>query len=347
MVQKTAFITGILGQDGAYLARYLLQQDYCVHGLMRWDSYVDASAPYERFAALGIDPDQVRLHTGDVLDPHGMQALLQHIQPDEIYNLAAISHVAESFSSPSVVMDIITKGTLNVLEAMRAACPSARFYQASSSEIFGAAPAPQNESTAMLPCSPYGVAKLSAYHLVRVYRQSYGLFAANGILFNHESPMRAHDFVTQKIALGVRAITAGQQAILTLGNLDALRDWGHADDYVRGMHLMLAADRADDFVLSTGQSLRVRDFVMRAFACAGMPITWTGSGLNEKGIDSHGIVRVNVSEDFYRPLEVNHLQGDAAKARRVLGWRPAYDCDALVRDMVLGDLYDLPLKRVS
>lgn len=338
MSQRKALITGVLGQDGAYLARFLLDQGYQLHGLQRWDSDVSADARYDRFAALGVSRADIQLHMGDILDSHGMLSLVEAIQPDEVYNLAAISHVAESFSSPSVCMDIITKGTLNLLEALRRGAPQARYYQASSSEMFGSAPAPQDELSPMLPCSPYGAAKLSAYHLTRIYRESYGLFAANGILFNHESPQRAHDFVTQKIVQAVAAIKNSQQDCLYLGNLEAERDWGHAADYVRGMHMMLQAGAPDDFVLSTGQSHSVRSFVEGAFAAADIALTWQGRDLDEVGVDPDGRVLVWIDPQFFRPMEVTHLQGNAVKAREKLGWQPHYGFDDLVADMMRGAL---------
>lgn len=338
MSVKKALITGIAGQDGVYLAQHLLARGVEVHGLVRWDSDVEALARMGRFARAGLPLEDVTLHTGDVCDPHYMLNLFYHVRPDEIYNLAAVSHVAASFQTPSVALDIVTKGTLNGLEAMRRLTPEARFYQASSSEMFGDAPAPQSEASAMNPCSPYAIAKLAAYHLVRLYRQSYGLFAVNGILFNHESPLRAHDFVTQKIAQGAAAIQRGDMECLTLGNLNALRDWGHARDYVRGMHMMLGAERADDFVLATGQARSVRDFATAAFAYAGMPLTWQGQGLDEEGVDAGGAVRVRVSADLFRPVDVAHLCGDTAKAQAMLGWRPEISFEALVHDMVDGAL---------
>lgn len=334
MSAKKAVITGIAGQDGVYLAQHLLDQGYEVHGVVRWDSDVGALDRFGRFGQLGLSSQAVRLHVGDLCDPHFLLSLFHHVRPDEIYNLAAVSHVAESFHAPTLALDIIAKGTLNVLEAMRRLTPQARLYQASSSEMFGDAPAPQNEDSPMRPCSPYGAAKLAAYHLVRVYRQSYGLFAANGILFNHESKLRAHDFVTQKIAQGVAAIQRGDQQFLTLGNLDALRDWGHARDYVRGMQLMLHADQPDDFVLATGESRSVRAFVEAAFACAGLALSWRGAGLDEEGLDAAGQVRVKISADFFRPLEVTNLRGDASKAKAQLGWQPEISFESLVREMV-------------
>ena len=334
MTVKKALITGIAGQDGVYLARHLLGEGYQVHGLVRWDSDLGAFDRLSRFDRLGVSLDDVTLHVGDVCDPHYVLSLIDMVAPDDVYNLAAVSHVGQSFSTPSLALDVITKGTLNILESVRRVAPAARFYQASSSEMFGNAPAPQNEDTPMNPCSPYGIAKLAAYHLVRLYRAQFGLFAVNGILFNHESPLRAHDFVTQKIVQAAAAIQAGTQEFLTLGNLDARRDWGHADDYVRGMWLMMQSGAPDDFVLATGQMHSVRGFAEAAFACAGMTLSWQGECLGEVGVDQDGAVRVRVDEAFFRPQELHALCGDASKAQRMLGWQPSYDFDALVREMV-------------
>jgi len=320
---KTALITGITGQDGSYLARFLLSKGYEVHGLVRWDA-VDGCGRISDIL------DQVTLHYGDLVDAHSVLTVVQKVKPDEVYNLAALSHVGVSFEVPSSVLDIVAKGALHVFEAVRLVNPSIKIYQASSSEMFGESPAPQNEGTAMVPCSPYGAAKLAAYHLGRVYRQAHGIFIANGILFNHESPMRGGDFVTQKIARAV-----GSNDILKLGNLEARRDWGNAADYVRGMWMMVQHDVADDFVLATGVDYSVRDFAEAAFKCAGVEIEWRGAELDEVGVDgSTGKTVIEIDEAFYRPLEVEHLRGDAAKARDVLGWVPEIGFEELVRDMV-------------
>ena len=334
MTQKKALITGIAGQDGAYLAAFLLDKGYEVHGLIRWDSDLDALERLGRFAKLNLPMDKIHIHTGDITDPHSLLTLLYHLRPDEIYNLAAISHVAESFKTPTAAMETITKGTLNMLEAIKRLMPEARFYQASSSEMFGASPAPQNEQTPMNPQSPYGAAKLHAYHLTRIYRESYGLFAANGILFNHESPLRGADFVTQKIAQAVAAIDRGDQDSLTLGNLDACRDWGHARDYVEGMWMMLQHDEPDDTVLATGKDHTVRECAETAFAAIGLTLTWQGEGMNEIGIDQNGQTRVQISQEFFRPLELHHLCGDASKAKDILGWQPRTSFQDLIKEMV-------------
>lgn len=322
-MSKRALITGITGQDGAYLAKFLLDKGYKVHGIARWDA-VDGT---ERLISL---KDQIQLHNGDVTDANNVTAFLQSIKPDEIYHLAALSHVGMSFETPASVMDINLKGSLHIFEAVRILGLKTRIYQASSSEMFGSLPAPQNEETKMEPCSPYGVAKLAAYHLAKIYRDAYGMFISNGILFNHESPMRGGDFVTKKIA---RAAARGEP--VTLGNLEARRDWGHAEDYVRGMWMMLQHDEADDFVLASGDNCSVREFAEKAFIFAGIKIKWKGKGKNEKGIDAQtGKVLITIDERLYRPKEVHDLRGDASKARAILGWKPEISFTALVGEMV-------------
>ena len=324
---KTAFITGITGQDGFYLARLLLAKNYRVHGLVRWDC-IDATGDVK---TLG----DVRLHYGDLCDAANVISLVQEIAPDEIYNLGALSHVKVSFETPSSTFDVNTKGTLNILEAVRILGLKTKIYQASSSEMFGRAPAPQNEQTPFEPCSPYGIAKLASYWLARTYRDAYGLFVCNGILFNHESPLRGEDFVTRKITKAVAAIEAGAQERLVLGNLDSMRDWGHARDYVEGMWLMQQQERPGDYVLATGEAHSVREFVERAFAQAGVGIAWQGSDAGEEGVDErNGRVLVSIDPALFRPREVDCLLGDAAKARAVLGWKPHVFFDELVAEMV-------------
>ena len=337
-MKRTAFITGIAGQDGAYLARYLLGKGYDVHGLVRWDSYADPLDGLSRLDTLGLVSEKVQLHMGDVTDANNLTSLIKDIQPDEIYNLAGLSQVGVSFDTPSSTFDINAKGTLNILDAVRVLESDARIYQASSSEMFGSTPAPQNEETVMQPCSPYGVAKLAAFHLVKTYRESYGLHASNGILFNHESPLRGQDFVTRKITKGVVAIEAGANTPLTLGNLDALRDWGAAEDYVEGMSLMLQQEEPDDYVLATGEAHSVREFVECAFAQIGVSLEWDGEGIEERGMNAKtGQVCVQVSPQFFRPNEVDHLLGDASKAKAKLGWQPKITFDDLVSRMVNAD----------
>ena len=340
MGSKTAFITGITGQDGAYLASFLLSKGYAVHGVVRWDSYAEPSEQAVRLRALGLDETRVSLHMGDVTDAHNIAALIKEIQPDEIYNLAALSQVGVSFETPASTLDINAKGTLNILDAVRVLGMerAVRIYQASSSEMVGRAPAPQNEETPFAPCSPYGVAKLAGYWFACNYREAYGMHISNGILFNHESPLRGEDFVTRKITKAVAAIEAGLQGDLHLGNLGSMRDWGASQDYIEGMWLMLQQEDADDYVLASGEAHSVRDFVERAFACIGVHIVWQGEGIDEVGRDAKtNEVLVRVDPAYFRPKDVHHLLGDAAKARDVLGWRPRTDFDALVAEMVAAD----------
>lgn len=348
MKNTIALITGIAGQDGAILAEYLLGRGYEVHGLLRWDSMETT----QRLTDL-----DVALHYGDMQDLSCLCHLLQSVKPDEVYNLAAMSHVAVSFDTPLTTFDINANGSVNLFEAVRITGRSDRtkIYQASSSEMFGSAPAPQNEDTPMNPCSPYGVSKLAAYHMAKIYRDAYGLFIANGILFNHESPLRGEDFVTQKIAKAVANIEAGQQQDIALGNLESLRDWGHARDYVAGMHAMLQHCEADDFVLATGEAHSVRDFVNAAFDAIGIKLQWRGSGLDEVGVNwKTGDVLVRVDPQFFRPKEVDYLLGDASKAQFVLNWKPKTGFTELVKEMVEAErrgLWDAqirtPIKKAS
>lgn len=331
-----AFITGITGQDGALLAEFLLQKNYEVHGLIRWDSEPEC----EKITKLNDAYRNLKLHYGDMNDALNLTRLINEIRPSELYNLAALSHVKVSFDTPGSAFDTNAKGTLNLLEAIRVLNmqDQVRMYQASSSEMFGKAPSPQCESTAMEPCSPYAVAKLAAYWMARTYRDAYGIHVSNGILFNHESPSRGEDFVTRKITKAVAAIEAGQQEELALGNLDSMRDWGHAQDYVEGMWMMLQQDKPDDYVLATGEAHSVREFVQHAFAHIGITIEWDGTCKEEIGRDSKtGRVLVRVDETLFRPVEVNYLLGDATKARKVLGWRPKIGFEMLVKEMVNAD----------
>ncbi len=334
---KTALISGITGQDGAFLARFLLGQGYKVVGLRPYTACDD------RANIRGIENHtDFTLIRGDICDSGFLQHVLQQYNPDEIYNLAAMSHVAESSNTPEATANINGLAVLKFLEAIRYSdiAKQVRFYQASSSEMFGNAAAPQNEQTEFAPCSPYASAKLFAYWTVRNYRAAYGLHASNGILFNHESPLRGEEFVTRKITKAIAAIVNGTQDVLELGNLNAQRDWGHARDYVRGMWLMLQQDIPDDYVLASGQAHSVREFVNAAFLIAGVRITWQGEGLDERGIDQQtGRTLVRVNPQFFRPSEVHHLLGDASKARRVLGWLPELTFDDLVTDMMKTDLW--------
>ncbi len=330
---KIAFITGITGQeDGAYLSELLLGKGYAVHGLVRWDC-VDGTT---RLKERGLH-ERVKLHSGDITDAANIISLIKNIKPDEIYNLAALSHVKVSFETPLSTIDANISGTVNILEAVRILDlqQKTRVYQASSSEMFGSAPAPQNEKTPFEPCSPYGAAKLAAYWMARTYRDSYGIHVSNGILFNHESPLRGEDFVTRKIAMAVAAIEARLESGFTLGNLDSVRDWGHAKDYVEGMWLMLQKDIPGDYVLATGEAHTVREFTERAFNHVGIKIEWRGTGVDEVGHDAKtGRKLVSIDAGLFRPKEVNYLLGDASKARAELGWKPRMYFDALVSEMI-------------
>lgn len=332
-MRKAAFITGVTGQDGSLLAAFLLDTGYEVHGLRLYSATDDTA----RIQDLLQNP-AFRLHHGDMTDGGALWRLLSIVRPDEIYNLAAQSHVRVSFDVPEATADINALGTLRLLEAVRGLKLDARFYQASSSEMFGNASAPQNENTPFSPCSPYGAAKLYAYWITRNYRDAYGIHASNGILFNHESPVRGEEFVTRKIARAVAMVEAGTLDCLTIGNLSARRDWGHARDYVEGMWMMLQQDVPGDYVLATGQARSVRDFVTAAFALTGVNIVWSGKGVEEKGIDARtGRVLVKVDPALYRPTELHELVGDAAKARQAFGWKPRTAFRDLVREMVAAE----------
>jgi GDPmannose 4,6-dehydratase len=339
-VDKRALITGITGQDGSYLAELLLARGYEVHGVKRRSSSFNT----DRIDHLYVDPhtgnSPLLLHYGDVTDATNIIRIIQEVQPDEIYNLAAQSHVHVSFETPEYTGNADALGVLRVLEAIRILKleKRIRFYQASTSELFGDAPPPQAESTPFRPRSPYAAAKLYAYWIVKTYREAYGLFAANGILFNHESPRRGETFVTRKITRGVAAIALGLQDRLWLGNLDARRDWGHARDFVEGMWLMLQAEQPDDYVLATGRSYSVRQFVEQAFAEIDCPIVWIGSGSHERALEcKSGRTVVEIDPRYFRALEVSHLEGDPRKAREVLGWQHRTGFGELVSEMVAAD----------
>jgi GDPmannose 4,6-dehydratase len=337
---KVALITGVTGQDGSLLAEHLLAKGYVVHGIKRRSSSFNT----ERVDHLYVDPHQgdVRflMHYGDMTDATNLIRILQEVRPDEIYNLAAQSHVQVSFETPEYTANADALGTLRLLEAMRilGLGASSRFYQASTSELYGNAPAPQSETTPFAPRSPYAAAKLYGYWITVNYREAYGLHASNGILFNHESPVRGETFVTRKITQAVAAIEAGLQETLYLGNLEARRDWGHARDYVEGMWRIVQQDRPDDYVLASGESYSVRAFVEAAFAETDVAIGWRGKGVDEVGEDrASGKVRVRIDHRYFRPTEVDDLCGDASKARRVLGWQPRTSFRDLVREMVDAD----------
>jgi GDPmannose 4,6-dehydratase len=341
MEAKTALITGITGQDGSYLAEFLLEKGYTVHGIKRRASSFNTA----RIDHLYRDPHEkgVRLflHHGDLTDSSNLVRLVQQIQPDEIYNLAAQSHVAVSFEEPEYTANSDALGTLRLLEAIRILRLQSRtrFYQASTSELYGLVrEVPQNENTPFYPRSPYAVAKLYAYWITINYRESYGMFACNGIMFNHESPVRGENFVTRKITRALARIKLGLQERLYLGNLHAKRDWGHARDYIEMPWLMLQQDHPEDFVIATGVQYSVRDFVDAAAKELGMHLSWRGEGLEEKGFDAADRCIVAVDPRYFRPAEVETLLGDAAKAREKLGWTPQVTFDQLVREMVSADL---------
>jgi GDPmannose 4,6-dehydratase len=339
---KTALITGITGQDGAYLAELLLAKGYSVHGVKRRASSFNT----DRIDHLYQDPHEqnvrLKLHYGDLTDSTNLIRIIQEVQPDEIYNLAAQSHVGVSFETPEYTANSDAVGTLRVLEAIRILGLEAktRFYQASTSEMFGKVQeTPQRETTPFYPRSPYGVAKVYAYWITVNYREAYGLYACNGILFNHESPLRGETFVSRKITRALTRIHVGLQETLHLGNLDSRRDWGHARDYVRAQWLMLQQDTPEDFVIATGKQYSVRDFVVAAGTRLGMKIEWQGTGVDEVGIDSRtGRTLVHVDPRYFRPTEVETLLGDATKAKQKLGWAAEVAFPELVADMVDSDL---------
>ena len=336
---KKAFITGVTGQDGSYLAEFLLDRGYEVHAIIRRASVFTT----QRIDHLMDDKNFFTYH-GDLTDSSNLHTLLSKIQPDEVYNLGAQSHVAVSFEVPEYTAEVDAIGTVRLLDAIKDLGISPKFYQASTSELFGGLPetAPQSEDTPFYPRSPYAVAKLYAYWVTVNYRESYGLFACNGILFNHESPRRGETFVTKKITKGVARIKQGKQKLLKLGNLDSKRDWGYAKDYVEMMWLMLQQDEPKDYVVATGKTYTVRQFVEFAFEHVGIGLEWEGTGEKEVGRDSHtGEVLVEVDPKYYRPAEVDLLWGDATKAKLELGWSAKTDLRELVRIMVEYDLkYD-------
>lgn len=349
MADRVALITGATGQDGALLAELLLARGYEVHGVKRRSSSFNT----ERIDHIYEDPHeadvQFFLHYGDLTDATNLIRLVQEVRPDEIYNLAAQSHVQVSFETPEYTADSDALGTLRLLEALRILnrTEEVRYYQASTSELFGNAPhAPQNETTPFRPRSPYAAAKLYAYWITVNYREAYGIHASNGILFNHEGPTRGETFVTRKITRAVASIVHGLQDRIYLGNLDARRDWGHARDYVEGMWRIVNHDEPDDYVLATGESHSVREFVELAFGEVGIDIAWEGEGSCETGRDAAtGAVRVAIDPHYFRPTEVDHLVGDATKAREVLGWAPRSTFAELVSEMVRADLAAVPGKR--
>jgi len=333
---RKAFITGVTGQDGSYLAEFLLAKGYDVHAILRRSSVFTT----QRIDHLMEHP-RFKTYHGDLADSSNLHSLLTRIVPDEVYNLGAQSHVAVSFEVPEYTAEVDAVGTIRLLDAIKDLGQNPRFYQASTSELFGGLPAtaPQSEKTPFYPKSPYGAAKLYSYWVTVNYREAYGLYACNGILFNHESPRRGETFVTKKITKAVARIKQGRQELLSLGNLDAKRDWGYAKDYVECMWLMLQQEQPDDYVIASGETYTVRQFTEWAFASAGIKIRWEGEGIDEKGIDAEtGVLRVAVKPQYFRPAEVELLWGDPSKAREKLGWEPKTGIRELIDIMVNYDL---------
>ena len=350
-MRKVAFITGVTGQDGAYLSELLLQKNYVVHGLKRRSSSFNTQRINHLYQDPHIENPRFILHYGDMSDSTSLIRLIKEIKPTEIYNLAAMSHVHVSYNLPEYVADINGLGTLRLLEAIRLLGLEKRtkIYHASTSELFGKVQeVPQNENTPFYPRSPYAAAKLYAYWTIINYREAYGIFACNGILFNHESPIRGETFVTRKITMGVARIVKGLQEKLYLGNLDARRDWGHAKDYVHSMWMILQHSTAEDWVISTGKTTSIRDVVKIAFNCVGIKLSFSGEGINEKAVvkscsDSNyqielGKEVLNIDSKYFRPTEVDLLVGDSTKAREKLGWAPKIDLQELIKEMVISDL---------
>jgi GDPmannose 4,6-dehydratase len=348
MKKKIALITGITGQDGAYLAELLLSKNYEVHGIKRRSSSFNTARIDHLYKDKHNKDVNFFLHYGDLTDSTNLIRIIQEVKPHEIYNLGAQSHVKVSFEVPEYTANSDALGTLRILEAIRILKMEnkVKFYQASTSELYGKVQeVPQTETTPFYPRSPYGVAKLYAYWIVKNYREAYGMFACNGILFNHESPLRGETFVTRKITRAASKIKLGLQEKLYLGNLNAQRDWGHAKDYVEGMWRMLQHDKPEDFVLATGKTTTIREFCNLSFKELGIDIIWEGEGENEVGIDqSSNKVIISIDKNYYRPTEVDLLIGDASKAKKLLSWTPKYDLESLVKEMVNAD-YNLFLEK--
>jgi len=341
-MEKVAFITGITGQDGAYLAELLLKKGYTVHGLKRRSSSFNTVRIDHLYQDPHVSKRNFILHHGDLTDSTNLIRIIQEVQPDEIYNLAAQSHVHVSFETPEYTANADALGTLRILEAIRllGMVEKTKFYQASTSELYGIAQeVPQNENTPFYPRSPYAVAKLYGYWITVNYREAYNMYACNGILFNHESPVRGETFVTRKITRAAVRISMGTQEQVYLGNLDAKRDWGHAGDFVDGMWRMLQQDKPEDFVLATGVTTTIREFAERAFAEVGITLAWSGRGVDEVGRDTKtGNTVVSVDPTYFRPTEVDFLIGDASKARKKLNWKPIIDLHQMIEEMIASDL---------
>ena len=341
-MKKVAFITGITGQDGAYLAELLLKKDYIVHGLKRRSSSFNTGRIDHLYQDPHVNKRNFILHHGDLTDSTNLIRIIQEIQPDEIYNLAAQSHVQVSFETPEYTANADGLGTLRILEAIRLLNfgEKTKFYQASTSELYGMVQeVPQNEKTPFYPRSPYAVAKIYGYWITINYREAYNLYACNGILFNHESPVRGETFVTRKITRAVARISMGTQERVYLGNLDAKRDWGHARDFVEGMWRMLQQEEPEDFVLATGVTTTIREFTERSFAEVGITLEWSGNGVDETGRDAKsGNILVSIDPAYFRPTEVDLLIGDASKAREKLGWQPTCNLQQMIEEMIKADL---------
>ncbi len=341
-MKKVAFITGITGQDGAYLAELLLKKDYIVHGLKRRSSSFNTGRIDHLYQDPHVNKRNFILHHGDLTDSTNLIRIIQEIQPDEIYNLAAQSHVQVSFETPEYTANADGLGTLRILEAIRLLnmADKTKFYQASTSELYGMVQeVPQNEKTPFYPRSPYAVAKIYGYWITINYREAYNLYACNGILFNHESPVRGETFVTRKITRAVARISMGTQERVYLGNLDAKRDWGHASDFVEGMWRMLQQEEPEDFVLATGVTTTIREFTERSFAEIGITLEWSGNGVDETGRDAKsGNILVSIDPAYFRPTEVDLLIGDASKAREKLGWQPTCNLQQMIEEMIKADL---------
>jgi GDPmannose 4,6-dehydratase len=349
-MKKVALITGVTGQDGAYLAEFLLQKGYIVHGVKRRSSLFNTARIDRLIEASSRGECEFHFHHGDMTDSSSLFHIVQKTQPDEIYNLAAQSHVAVSFEEPEYTANADGTGVLRILEAIRSLGleKKTRFYQASTSELFGKVQeVPQTEKTPFYPRSPYAVAKMYAYWITVNYREAYGIYACNGILFNHESPLRGETFVTRKITRALARISLGTQDCLYLGNMDAKRDWGHAKDYVRMQWLMLQQEEADDFVIATGEQYSVREFVEIGCKKLGMSVMWQGAGVDEKGYDANGQCIVAVDPQYFRPTEVEALLGDAGKAKQQLSWEPEITFDELVTEMIEYDLAEAKNEQIT
>ncbi len=339
--QKKALITGVTGQDGSYLADFLLSKNYQVHGIKRRSSLFNTSRIDHLYEDPHVKSKKFFLHYGEMTDGNSLLKIIRDIKPDEIYNLAAQSHVAVSFSQPEFTADTDAFGALRILEAIKilGLTEKTKYYQASTSELFGKIhEMPQSEKTPFYPRSPYGVAKLYAYWITINYRESYGIFACNGILFNHESPVRGETFVTRKITRALTRIKVGLQDTLYLGNLDAKRDWGHAKDFVRAQWLMLQQKKPEDFIIATGKQSTVRDFVEMAAKELDINLSWKGTDLNEQGVDENGKILIKIDPIYYRPSEVDSLLGDSTKAEKLLGWKAEINLKTLISEMVTEDL---------